>query len=870
MADHFRFYPSSEEITIPFNARYSFPSQANKAVKITPRIPPKNGATFSAGQTIRLEFPAQGYVNTSNLTFEMDVQLTPNHTPAAGTFSSIRFQNSIQSLFTRVRILYGSTPLEDILGYNVVNRMLTEWTSSSGYVMDQTSVSEGIGGVFDKCNDSAAPSSIVPISSRSAIHGVHTVGTAAFFTPCVKNGAAVRRYQFQLGLGLLQQGKLLPTKFMASQLAIELTLARDEECIIQCTRLGTATANVVSNPRYTVTNINMIPEILEFDASYDNMFLKGLQEGGVPIKFSSWHTYQFSHPGGNTANILIQERSRSVKSIFTIIRRQAQNLLNDSGATHANLVKEHILDSFQYRIGGRYFPASPVQVSGGDQFDIGGCEAFVELQKALNTVGDSRLSTNVSSVNWAPRYNDPSNRSIGEGNSTTPNESDYVMYTSAPNSSNTIISYAPDSALSTPSAQGVPNLGSPSACFCMATNLETSSGMEISGLNAEEQSDISLNIKWLGPEAPPAGQYVIETYVFYDAMIVLRENNVYYLLTIGSRIDPVINKNRLLNKVCFLIFIMDYIEFEIDSSYAATSSVYGYAATDTPSVDLGRTLTNVVGAKIVEANIPYTYYPVCATTDPVRKIKENVFWIQNQTILDNRFECTIPEGFYTATTLAAAMKFAIENPVQIGAIPMFGAPYTATVTFTELTGRFTVSVIAASYLVSGGVMDMVFSPEDYPSQLAQTFGARNRNHSNVVSPAGLMWDFPYVAQVTGPNNLYINSDILGNVCKAFIPESSLTTGETNPQMCMIPVNVNPGGVIWWQDPVPNEVFDIKNLFSISKVDFYLTAGTVKLPLKLNGVGFQLKLILYVKNREEATSSAGTMSQNRSVLQIRPT
>lgn len=32
---------------------------ANKAVKMTPRIPPKNGGVFNPGQVIRLEFPAQ-------------------------------------------------------------------------------------------------------------------------------------------------------------------------------------------------------------------------------------------------------------------------------------------------------------------------------------------------------------------------------------------------------------------------------------------------------------------------------------------------------------------------------------------------------------------------------------------------------------------------------------------------------------------------------------------------------------------------------------------------------------------------------------------------------------------------------------------
>lgn len=59
MSAHYKWYPSESEVTVPWNARYSFPSQANKAVKMTPRIPPKNGGTFNPGQVIRLEFPAQ-------------------------------------------------------------------------------------------------------------------------------------------------------------------------------------------------------------------------------------------------------------------------------------------------------------------------------------------------------------------------------------------------------------------------------------------------------------------------------------------------------------------------------------------------------------------------------------------------------------------------------------------------------------------------------------------------------------------------------------------------------------------------------------------------------------------------------------------
>lgn len=63
---------------------------------------------------------------------------------------------------------------------------------------------------------------------------------------------------------------------MASQLAIEITLEREDACIFSLP--GLATGN---QPTYGVGNVNLIPEILVFDSSYDAMFLKGLQEGGV-------------------------------------------------------------------------------------------------------------------------------------------------------------------------------------------------------------------------------------------------------------------------------------------------------------------------------------------------------------------------------------------------------------------------------------------------------------------------------------------------------------------------------------------------------------------------------------------------------------
>jgi hypothetical protein len=68
-----------------------------------------------------------------------------------------------------------------------------------------------------------------------------------------------------------------------------------------------------------------------------------------------------------------------------------------------------------------------------------------------------------------------------------------------------------------------------SSCFIISTSLETSSGMEISGLNAEEQSDISLMLNWSGSQAT-AGTFNIEVYTYYDGMLILRENNVLELI----------------------------------------------------------------------------------------------------------------------------------------------------------------------------------------------------------------------------------------------------------------------------------------------------------------------------------------------------
>lgn len=190
------------------------------------------------------------------------------------------------------------------------------------------------------------------------------------------------------------------------------------------------------------------------------------------------HTFLFSSATASNVNLLIQERSRSVKSIFTVQRRSQPNIQVDNGATFFDTSVDPLggtLQSYQYRVGGRYFPAAPVQcsVNTGSAVTNGGAEAYVELAKALNILGDYRLSTACNVSRWAsPAAFNSSNANIRQLQ-----ELDYFT-----------------SAISLVAETGAPvvidtgaggDLGS--QCFAAAVSLETSNGIEISGLNAEEQ-----------------------------------------------------------------------------------------------------------------------------------------------------------------------------------------------------------------------------------------------------------------------------------------------------------------------------------------------------------------------------------------------
>jgi hypothetical protein len=538
---------------------------------MTPRIPPVNGSVFNPGNVIRIEIPSVGYINPANTSLSFDVTLLNGNILAADKSTVIRFQNNIQSCFSRVRLLYGSTPIEDISNYNQIVRSLTEWTSSEENTITKKSINEGIGNtMYGKAgmissdatfnaNGNANPGGADGIVNirQSRIHGVCTTirtNANAAGTPrnglgfgVVPNGTTVispviaalpiqadllkttnpiRRYQVQLALGLFNQPKLIPTKFMASKLVIEILLANAADCIYA------PSVGAAGNPTYQISNVNLLPEFLEFDSSYDETFLAGLMNGGVPIKFATWNSYLYRTDGATSINLNIQERARSVKSIFVMQKRNSL-FTADSGATFftsgiGTSVTPNgglsTLQEFQFRVGGRYFPSAPVQNAqnvGGDTPN-GGAEAWIELSKALNHLGDSRLSS-CNVLKWAvPPYAATTifGTILGQLYNNLPDRDykDSLVRHDIGTFATMIVENPGTNAFSG-------DVGS--SCFAMAVDLETSNGGEVSGLNGEEQSDISLLARW---NLPQNSLHSLNVFTYIDSMIVLRENNILELI----------------------------------------------------------------------------------------------------------------------------------------------------------------------------------------------------------------------------------------------------------------------------------------------------------------------------------------------------
>lgn len=293
---------------------------------------------------------------------------------------------------------------------------------------------------------------------------------------------------------------------------------------------------------------------------------------------------------------------------------------------------------------------------------------------------------------------------------------------------------------------------------------------------------------------------------------------------------------------------LQYNEFYFDSNDTQTPAIGTVASTDWPMFTLARPLSNVAAVKILEVQIPFSYYVFNSNNNTFRLTESggtgpaNVF---------------IPAGNYTTSTIIGVLQSAL------GAASTTTPTRTYTVSYTASTQKFLITASAGSFTLTFG------STGDTGSTNPRFF--LGFPAGDTVSSSTVM-NSPNTVNLTGPNYLYVNSNAIGTLCQVYLPAGAHNNGNggIGPQMAKIPVNVNPGGIINWTDPDPQKWFDLEDLFNFANIDFYLSAGSgdSQNPLQLNGQSFSLKLgVLF--NQKNHTDLIGSYEGLGSSKRIRP-
>lgn len=296
---------------------------------------------------------------------------------------------------------------------------------------------------------------------------------------------------------------------------------------------------------------------------------------------------------------------------------------------------------------------------------------------------------------------------------------------------------------------------------------------------------------------------------------------------------------------------LQYIEFYFDSLDTLQTLNSNSSTRDWPQFLLQKPLNNIAAIKVLEAQIPFTWY--------VFNTLNNKFTLTED--IGSPVTITIPIGNYSSTSLAAILSSILTSGSPNGR--------TYTVTFSGASstqpnlGKFTFTSSSAS------VFTFTFAGSEGNIDPAILLGFRGSVPFN--STVGGVLVAPNVANVTGPNYLYLKSNRMGSLFNTYLPQGADKLGSSISEIAKIPVNVQPNGVIYWQDPAPEIWFDMENMNNLADIDFYFTLGntSAQTPLEFNGSSFSLKMGILINKSSHNQNQSGLAHQQRVVLRNVP-
>ena len=440
-------------IPIQPNVNATFSDQRTQSVianRSHVKIAPKYGGQFRAGDTVRLEIPSQDWLDPDLFSISFNAKIfQANGQPLApygaanGAFPrtateavSCRFDSPLQMLFTRAKLLQGSTVIEDILDYGTLFKMLSVATVNRQYLNTMGNALEGHYDTADYQQSADAKQrqawgDVAATSNTAALNHPLGDGTRPTTTAQTVSATSLAEgwyYNVRPLFGLFRAGKYLPLKWMG-QLTIELYLGSNESCLVSSTTYATRGTNpdlvgsINTNDyarSYTFTNaivatgteFNEVPStiVADYDGAtyriedvnmechfvqpideYDRSALSLIEEKGLEIWFDTFSTHnkQISTNGSRTTSNF-QERAVSLKGGYVVMQNE-QDLVDYR--TPASF-PDNYMQEFQFKLGSQYYPAQPIKT------DLGASQALAQLQTTFDAYGDLATTGTVDMHNF--------------------------------------------------------------------------------------------------------------------------------------------------------------------------------------------------------------------------------------------------------------------------------------------------------------------------------------------------------------------------------------------------------------------------------------------------------------------------------------
>jgi len=290
---------------------------------------------------------------------------------------------------------------------------------------------------------------------------------------------------------------------------------------------------------------------------------------------------------------------------------------------------------------------------------------------------------------------------------------------------------------------------------------------------------------------------------------------------------------------------LKYVELILDSLDGESENT-GYSKLDWPTFRISEDLKNVAAMKVLQAQIPFSYYVV--------DYNNQNFILQESGNAGSAI-VTIPVGNYTGASLAPALASALTQASSTL------TSKTYSVTYSSITGKYTFTSNAPAGQTFSFNFGGYGDTGSTNARLILGFTEGITTSNALTSPTLTAQN---VAQISGPNYVYLCSESLGSLCSLYLPERRMGQyrGGQGPQIAQIPINCDPGQVAYYEDPDHDKWFDLENMYSLTSFDLFLMRGNQidQFPLRLNGQSFSVKLGILLR-KDTATRVISKNSQS---------